>query len=62
MLQFVDMLIEEKGEIRAMKIARGIIPKFFNGYTGTKVVKNELAQNIVTKQDLLNILKSHNLI
>ena len=62
MMQFVDMLIEEKGEIKAMKIARGIVTKFFNGYTGTKQIKNEIAQNIVTRQDLVNILHSHELI
>ncbi len=62
MLQYVDMLIKEKGEFRAMKIARGIIPKFFNSYPNTKQIKNEIAQNIVTKNDLLTILKNHDLI
>ena len=62
MIQFTDMLIEEKGEYRAMKIARGIVPKFLNGYPGMKSIKNEIAQNVSTKEQLLTILKSHELI
>ena len=62
MIQYVDMLIEEKGEYRAMKIARGIVPKFLNGYPGMKQVKNEIAQNVNTKENLLSILKRHEII
>lgn len=62
MLKFTDMLIEEKGEYRAMKIARGIIPRFLNGYPGMKNVKNMIAQNVNTKDDLLKILRDNQLI
>ncbi len=62
LLKFTDMLIEEKGEYRAIRILRGIAPKFLNGYPGTKVIKNSIAQNIETKSDLVSILKTNNLI
>ena len=61
LLKFTDMLIEEKGEERAIRILRGIAPKFFNGYPGMKPLKNAIAQNINTKNDLLKILKEYNL-
>lgn len=62
LLEFTDLLIEEKGEDRAIRILRGIAPKFFNGYPGMKQIKNQIAQNILTKQDLINILKLNNLL
>lgn len=62
LLEFTDLLIEEKGEDRAIRILRGIAPKFFNGYPAMKQIKNQIAQNIITKQDLINILKLNNLL
>ena len=62
LIKFMDMLIEEKGEYRAMKNLRGIAPKFFSNYLGSKQLKNEIAQTINTRDDLLTILKNHNLI
>lgn len=54
--QFSDMLIEEKGEYRAMSILRGIAPKFLDGYPGMKKYKNTLAQSLSTKASLERIL------
>ena len=56
LLQFADMLIEEKGEYRAMTILRGIAPKFLDGYPGMKQYKNMLAQSLSTRASLERIL------
>ena len=60
LLKFADLLIEEKGEYRAMSILRGIAPKFLNGYPGMKQIKNQLAQSLTTKESLLKILDAIN--
>lgn len=60
LLKFTDLLIEEKGEYRAMSILRGIAPKFLNGYPGMKQIKNQLAQSLTTKESLLKILDAIN--
>ena len=60
LLEFTDLLIEEKGEYRAMSILRGIAPKFFDGYPGMKQIKNQIAQTITTKESLLKILNNIN--
>ena len=54
--EFADMLIEEKGEYRAMSILRGIAPKFLDGYPGMKPYKNMLAQSLTTRASLERIL------
>lgn len=51
-----DMLIEEKGEYRAMSILRGIAPKFLDGFPGMKPYKNKLAQSLSTRASLARIL------
>ena len=56
LLQFAEMLIEEKGEFRAMSILRGIAPKFLDGFPGMKPYKNMLAQSLTTKASLERIL------
>lgn len=60
LLKFADLLVEEKGEYRAMSILRGIAPKFLNGYPGMKQIKNQLAQSLTTKESLLKILDAIN--
>lgn len=54
--QFADMLIEEKGEYRAMSILRGIAPKFLDGFPGMKPYKNMFAQSLTTKASLERVL------
>lgn len=54
--KFADMLIEEKGEYRAMSILRGIAPKFLDGFPGMKPYKNKLAQSLSTRASLTRIL------
>ncbi len=58
--QFTDLLIEEKGEYKAISILRGIAPKFLDGYPGMKPYKNEMAQTITTKESLLKIIERIN--
>lgn len=59
LLKFTDMLIEEKGEFRAIRILRGIAPKFFDGYIGMKKLKNAIGQNITTYESLIRILNEY---
>ena len=54
--EFADMIIEEKGEYKAMSILRGIAPKFLDGFPGMKPYKNMLAQSLSTKASLERIL------
>ena len=56
--EFTDLLVEEKGEYRAISILRGIAPKFLDGYPGIKPVKNQIAQSITTKESLDKILNT----
>lgn len=55
--QFTDLLIEEKGEYRAMSLLRGIAPKFLDGFPGMKPYKNMLAQSLTTRESLYRILE-----
>lgn len=57
LLKLTDMIIEEKGEYKAMMIMRGIAPKFFSNYPNSKMIKAELSQKLITKDSLYNILK-----
>lgn len=54
--QFTDLLIDEKGEFKAMSVLRGIAPKFLDGFPGMKPYKNMLAQSLTTKESLYRIL------
>ncbi len=59
LLEFADMLIEEKGEYKAMMLLRGIATKFFDGYPNTKKIKNALAQTLTTRDSLMRILSEY---
>lgn len=54
--EYTELLIEEKGEYKAISILRGIAPKFLDGFPGMKPVKNEICQTITTKESLYKIL------
>lgn len=62
LLQLTDMMIEEKGEKRAIMIMRGIAPKFLNNYPNCKKIKHEICETISSKESLVNILKAHQLL
>ena len=53
------MMIEEKGEQRAIMILRGVASRFFNGYPNTKKIKCEIATSITTKEQLFSILDKY---
>ena len=55
--QFSQLLIQEKGERKAIMILRGLAPKFFVGLPNAKQIKKQLTTTIVTYEDLNNILK-----
>ena len=57
--ELAKCLIEEKGEFGAMRVYRGIAPKFFNGFPHAKMVKIELATNLNTYKDLEEILSRY---
>lgn len=54
--QLTKMLIEEKGEFTAMKVARGIVTKFFDGFPNAKKIKTRLSVELNTYDDLENII------
>ena len=61
LIRYTKMLIEEKGEVSAIKILRGIAPKFF-WWSGSKALRIELSQGMNTYDDLIRILRNHNLL
>ena len=58
-LKFSKMLIDEKGEDVAIKILRGIAPKFFTGMPNMKEIRINLTK-INTFNDLYQTLKEIN--
>ncbi len=57
--EFCDLLVDEFGEKRAVSILRGIAPKFFNMFSNTKKLKNEIATTITTIDSLFNIVDNY---
>ena len=57
--ELVKMLIEEKGEEVAMRVARGIVTKFFDGFKNSKKLKSRLSIELVKYSDLENILEDY---
>ncbi len=54
--EYADKLIALKGEVTAVKELRGILPHFFSGFPGYKKLRNEIAMNIKTKDDVSKLL------
>lgn len=59
LIKYMNDLINEKGEIRAIKLLRGIAPKFFSHFPFSKEIRKEISLSINTKQDLINILNKY---
>ena len=57
--ELVKNLIDEKGELVAMRVSRGIVTKFFDGFKNSKKLKNRLSTELVTYSDLENILNDY---
>lgn len=57
MRTFSRLLIEEKGELIAVRQLRGLLPKFLNGYPGMKPYKAMIVNSIVCFSDIEAILE-----
>ena len=55
---FSDMLINQFGEEIAVKQLRGILPKFFSGFSGYKKLRIAIATTLNTREDIVKILNS----
>ena len=55
-LKLAESMVEEKGELTAMRIYRGIAPKFFSGFANSRTLRTVLATSLTTYQSLVNIL------
>lgn len=58
-LELVRLLIEEKGEERAMRIYRSIAPKFFKGIPEVKKLNSRLASEMITYDSLVEIINDY---
>ena len=58
-LSLADYLIAEKGERRGMMVYRAIAPKFFVGFPNAKVLRNKLAQELTSKNNLCRIIDEY---
>ena len=54
--EYAKNLIEEKGEDRAIRLLRGIAPKFFSYFPFSKEIRKRICMNIKTWNDLKEIL------
>ena len=55
-LELAKAMMEEKGELTAMRIYRSIAPKFFTGFANSRTLRTVLATSLTTYQSLVNIL------
>ena len=56
-LNLAKSMIEEKDEYTAMRIYRGIAPKFFSGFPNSRTLRTVLATSITDYQSLVNIIE-----
>ena len=56
-LALAKSMIEEKGELAAMRIYRSIAPKFFAGFANSKMLRTILSTSLTTFQSLVNIIE-----
>ena len=55
-LELAEAMVEEKGELTAMRIYRSIAPKSFTGFANSRTLRTVLATSLTTYQSLVNIL------
>ena len=55
-LELAKSMCEEKGELTAMRIYRGIAPKFFSGFANSRTLRTVLATSLTDYQSLVRIL------
>ena len=58
-LKLAESLIEEKGELTAMKIYRGIAPKFFSGFPNSRTLRTVLATSLTDFNSLKRIIAEY---
>ena len=58
-LELVKDLIEEKGEFTAMRVARGIVTRFFDGFPNAKKLKARLSTELNTFDDLVRVINDY---
>ena len=56
-VELADLLIEEKGELTAMRLYRGIVTNFFNGIPNCKPLKKRLSTELVDRASLVKIFE-----
>ncbi len=56
-LTLARSMIEEKDELTAMRIFRGIGPKFFSGFPNSRTLRTVLATSITDYKSLVNIIE-----
>ena len=60
LLEYAKNLIEEKGEVRAIRLLRGIAPKFFSHFPFSKEIRSRICTSINTFEDLTSLLNLYN--
>ena len=55
-LELAKSMCEEKGELTAMRIYRGIAPKFFSGFANSRTLRTVLATSLTDYNSLVKIL------
>jgi len=58
-LELAKSMIEEKGELTAMRIYRGIAPKFFSGFANSRILRTVLATSLTDYASLVRILEEY---
>ena len=58
-LKLAESLIEEKGELTAMRIYRGIAPKFFSGFPNSRTLRTVLATSLTDFNSLKRIITEY---
>ena len=58
-LELAKSMIEEKGELTAMRIYRGIAPKFFSGFARSRALRTVLATSLTDYASLVRILEEY---
>ena len=56
-LELAKSMIEEKGELTAMRIYRSIAPKFFSGFANSRILRTVLATSLTDYASLVRILE-----
>ena len=58
-LELAKSMVEEKGELTAMRIYRSIAPKFFSGFANSRILRTVLATSLTDYASLARILEEY---